>query len=192
MQTLTVNLSEIGPLDDKLLYRLCASNRELRIERTAKGELIAMSPSGIKSGSRNAALIAALHTWNNAAQLGHVVDSSAGFLLNNGAMRSPDAAWISNELWSRFSEEDLERFVPACPDFVAEIMSPSDVLSQMQDKLREWIANGCKLGWLVDPKSMRAYIYRQHAEVEVVDTFSKTLSGEDILPHFEFPLAKLR
>lgn len=192
MQTLTVNLSEIGPLDDKLLYRLCASNRELRIERTSKGELVATSPSGTKSGSRRAQLVIALGVWNEQTRLGVVVDSASGFLLRNGAMRSPDVGWILREVWNKFSDEQLEEFMPGCPDFVCEVISPSDRLTSVQEKMEEWLANGCRLGWLIDPKHQRVHVYRPESVVKVIDTFDATVSGEDVLPGFEFDLKKLK
>lgn len=192
MHTLTVNLSEIGPLDDKLLYRLCASNRELRIERTSKGELVAMSPSGSKSGARHAKIIASLAGWNEKENRGVVLDSSSGFLLRNGAMRAPDVAWVRKDLWNTFTDEQLEEFMPGCPDFVCEVISPSDRLANVQEKMEEWIANGCRLGWLVDPKHQRVHVYRPENAVTFIDTFDGTVSGEDVLPGFEFDLRKLK
>ncbi len=192
MHALTLDLSEIGPLTDKQLYRLCASNKEIHIERLSTGELIAMSPSGTKSGSRHARFVTALGIWNEDAKGGVVVDSSAGFSLKNGAMRAPDAGWIRREVWNQFTDEQLEEFIPACPDFVCEFMSPSDSLFQMQEKMEEWIANGCRLGVLINPKNEKVSIYRATGEVEVINSFDTTLSGEDVLPGFEFDLRSLR
>jgi Uma2 family endonuclease len=192
MQPLTVDLSEIGPLDNKQLYRLCASNRELRIERTSKGELIAMSPSGSKSGARHAIILTALENWNARTKLGVVLDSSSGFLLKNGAMRAPDVAWVRNEVWRQFSDEQLEEFMPGCPDFVCEVVSPSDRLMMTQEKMDEWIANGCRLAWLIDPKHERTYIYQPGHEPDIRESFDTILSGGDVLPGFEFDLQSLK
>jgi Uma2 family endonuclease len=192
MHTMIIDLSEIGPLTDKQLFRLCSSNSEVRFERTAKGELIAMSPSGAFSGFLNARFVSALDKWNAESQRGIVFDSSAGFSLRNRAMRAPDASWIKIETWEHLTEEQKDEFPPVCPDFVCEIMSPSDRLRSMQEKMEEWMANGCRLGWLIYPKNECAYIYRPNSEVEIISSFDAVLSGGDILLGFTFDLKRLR
>lgn len=119
-------------------------------------------------------------------------DPSAGFSLANKAMRAPDASWITIEKWEQLTEEQKDEFPPVCPDFVCEIMSPSDRLGSMQEKMEEWIANGCRLGWLIQPKSERAFIYRPNTDVETISSFDAILSGGDVLPSFTFDLKRLR
>jgi Uma2 family endonuclease len=152
METLTLDVSALAPLTDEALYRLCASNRELRIERTREGELILMPPAGGESSRRNGLIVAALAGWNQPHGTGVVFDSSGGFLLPSRAMRSPDAAWVARERWKRLSAEERRRFPPLCPDVVVEPMSETDRLHPLQAKMEEWIENGCRLAWLIDPE----------------------------------------
>ncbi len=191
MEELTLAFSEIGGLTDKQLFRLCATSRDIRIERNSKGDLVVMSPVGGKSSFWSLELSAEVRNWNKSAQRGITFDSSVGFSLPNGAMRSPDVAWIALERWNKLSEEDQEEFIPLCPDFVAEVLSKSDRLSVAQEKMREWIDNGCRLSWLTVPSTQKAYIYRADKSVTTIESFSERLSGEDVLPGFEFPLAVL-
>jgi Uma2 family endonuclease len=192
MDALLLPFSEIGGLTNKQLFRLCASNKEIRIERTSKGDLIVMSPSGGKSGFRSLEIGGEVRSWNRIAKLGIAFDSSTGFLLANGAMRSPDVAWIAIERWNKLADEEQEEFVPLCPDFVAEVMSKSDRLKTAQDKMHEWIENGCRLGWLFDPSHQKAYIYRADGSITEIDSYATSLSGEDVLPGFMFDLSLLR
>jgi Uma2 family endonuclease len=135
-------------IGDDALYDLCAANPDLRIERTADGELLIMSPTGGETGARNARLTAQLVAWADRDATGIVFDSSTGFLLPNGAERAPDAAWIRSTRWDALSPEQRKRLVPLCPDFVLELLSPSDRLEEQQERMREYLANGTVLGWL--------------------------------------------
>lgn len=168
-------------VSDRGFERLCRANRDLRLERTARGELIVMAPAGTESGGRNASLTSRLWIWNDQTKPGHVFDSSAGYRLPNGATKGPDASWIRRDRWAALSPDDRRRFAPICPDFVAELMSPSDELPKVRDKMREYIDQGARLGWLLDPDDARAEIYRPGRAVEVLDR-PATLSGEDVLP----------
>jgi Uma2 family endonuclease len=192
MDALTLPFSEIGGLTDKQLFRLCASTKELRIERTSKGDLIVMSPAGGKSSFRSLELSGEIRNWNKQTRMGITFDSSIGFLLHNGAMRSPDVAWVAIERWNTLADEEQEEFIPLCPDFVADVMSKSDRLTTAQEKMREWIQNGCRLGWLFDPSHQQAYIYRADGSVTEIDAYSSSLSGEDVLPSFTFDIALLK
>ncbi len=191
MQPLILNTSEVLTLTDDELFQLCAANRDLRIERNSHGNLILMSPAGSKTSRRNSTLNRRLGNWNEAAQLGEVYDSSGGFLLPSGAMRSPDAAWIPTERLGPFSEEEQEKFLPLCPDFVIELRSPSDRLKDLQKKMQEWMDNGCRLGWLIDPVEEKTYVYREKGENSVVESFDEALSGEEVLPGFVLELTAL-
>jgi len=188
MDQLTVNFDVLG-LNDEQLFKLCSSNKGIKIERNSKGELIFMAPTGIESSFYNSDLNAELIFWNRKSQTGKVTGSSGGYFLKNGAMRSPDAAWISNERLSKYSKKQLESFFPECPDFVVEIMSKTDALKSAKEKMQEWIENGCRLGWLIDPHGKKTYIYRENGEIEIVRGFDSELSGETVCKGFKFKLS---
>jgi Uma2 family endonuclease len=170
-------------LTDEQFFELCQKNRDYRFERTAAGELLIMPPTGSDTGRRNADVTFQLQAWNRQNNLGIVFDSSAGFKLPNGADRSPDASWVKRERWEALTPEQQEKFAPLCPDFVVELRSKSDSLKELQKKMQEYIANGARLGWLIDRKNQRVEIYRQVQDVEIIQS-PNTLSGEDILPGF--------
>ena len=181
MTALTVNINPIIQLTDEQFYQLCQVNRDLRFERTATGELIIMPPAGGETGNRNAGLTAQLWIWNEQNQLGKVFDSSTGFKLPNGADRSPDVAWVKQERWDNLTQEQKEKFIPMSPDFVIELLSPSDSLKVIQEKMKEYRDNGTRLGWLINRKFRQVEIYRLVGqEVEVLQS-PATLSGETIL-----------
>ena len=183
MTTLTLNLNPIIKLTDDQFFQLCQENENIRLERTAKGELIIMSPAGGETGSSNAGLTAQIWIWNQQKKLGKVFDSSTGFKLPNGADRSPDASWVKLERWDALTPEQKKKFPPICPDFVVELMSPSDSLKETQDKMKEYRDNGAALGLLINRKSRQLEIYRPNQEVEVLES-PATVSGEDVLPGF--------
>lgn len=168
--------------------RLCAKNPELRLERSRTGALEIMSPAGSGSAARNALLTMRLGIWNEGSGLGKVFDSSAGFTLPNSAVRSPDASWIALDRWMALprSERD-EGFASICPDLVAELRSPGDDLPRLQKKLREYIRQGARLGWLIDPLLGCVHVYRPNQQPEVLD-HPASLSGEDVLPGFVLDL----
>jgi Uma2 family endonuclease len=183
MTALTLNLNPVIQLTDEQFYQLCQANENLRFERTATGELIIMPPVGGETGNRNAGLTAQVWLWNEQNKLGIVFDSSTGFKLPNGADRSPDASWVILERWNALTQEQQTRFLPLCPDFVVELLSPSDSLKVAQEKMREYRDNGDRLGWLINRKSRQVEIYRQGQEVEVLES-PASLSGETVLPGF--------
>lgn len=174
-------------LTDDQFYQLCQDNDDLRLELTAEGELIIMPPTGGSTGSRNATITARVTVWAEKDGTGLSFDSSTMFILPNGAKRSPDASWVSRERWDALSEEERDKFVPLCPDFVAELRSPSDSLSFLQDKMDEYISNGAGLGFLFDPKAKRVYVYRPSKPVESLDD-PRTVSGDPVLPSFVLDL----
>ncbi|MER3491753.1 MAG: hypothetical protein C4323_05125 [Mastigocladus sp. ERB_26_2] len=183
MNALTINIKPVVELTDEQFFQLCQANRDLRFERTATGELIIMPPTGGETGNRNARITQQLMNWNDADATGIVFDSSTCFKLPNGADRSPDAAWIKLERWHTLTPEQKEKFPPICPDFVVELLSPSDSLKVAQEKMREYRDNGAKLGWLINRKSRQVEIYRQGQEVEVLES-PVSLLGENVLPGF--------
>jgi Uma2 family endonuclease len=183
MTSFTVDLDSVIDLTDEQFYQLCQKNRDLKFERSATGELIIMAPTGGETGNRNAGLTAQLWIWNQQQKLGQVFDSSTGFRLPNGANRSPDVAWIQQARWDALTPEQKAGFIPLCPDFVIELLSPSDRLTTLQEKMQEYRANGAQLGWLIDRTSQQVEIYRRDHEVEILKS-PITLSGEEVLPGF--------
>ncbi|MGH7966624.1 MAG: Uma2 family endonuclease, partial [Candidatus Binatia bacterium] len=163
--------------------RLCQGNPDLRLELTARQELVIMPPAGSETGWRNNEVSYALTAWAKTDGTGLVFDSSAGFTLPNGAVRSPDAAWVRRERWNALTKARRQGFAPLCPDFVVELRSPTDRLADLQEKMQEYIANGARLGWLLDPLDKRAYISRPGQPVESLDD-PALLNGDTVLPGF--------
>ena len=182
MTNLTIDCQSLDITEEKF-YQLCVNNRNVRFERNHKGDLIIMTPVGDISSNRNAGIIAQLWLWNNQSKLGIVFDSSAGFILPNGAIRSPDASWIPLTKWQQIPEQEKEKFAHICPDFVIELMSPSDNLKETQEKMIEYQENGAKLGWLINPKAKQVEVYRQNKSVEILDD-PNSLSGDNLLVDF--------
>jgi Uma2 family endonuclease len=170
-------------LTDEQFWQLCHNNPDLKFERTASGELQIMPPTGGETGRRNIKIATQLEIWNSQSNLGVTFDSSTCFKLPNGADRSPDTSWIALSRWEALTAEQKEVFPPICPDFVVELRSRSDSVNNLQAKMREYIDNGAKLGWLIDPYNKRVEIYRPQQSVEVLNS-PITLSGEDVLPGF--------
>ncbi|MDJ0582895.1 Uma2 family endonuclease [Crocosphaera sp.] len=175
----------------KQFAALAAANRDLRLERTKIGHLIVNPPTGSESGKRNAKIATQLGVWGEAnEQLGEYFDSSTGFELPNGANRSPDASWIRKERWDALTPEQRKGFAPLCPDFVLELRSETDSLNDLREKMQEYMENGARLGWLIDPHNKRVEIYRIGQAVEVLEN-PRTLSGETVLPRFTLTLKRI-
>ena len=189
MTALTLNLNSVIQLTREQFYQLCEENPDLKLERNAQGELIIMPPTGGETGRSNVNLILQVASWNEQNQLGEVFDSSTGFTLPSGADRSPDVSWVEKSRWDALTKEQKEKFLPLCPDFVIEIMSPNDSLKKTQKKMQEYIENGCRLGWLINRKKQEVEISRPGQDVEVLK-FPRTISGENILPGFALNSAK--
>jgi Uma2 family endonuclease len=189
MNDLIFDLRPTIELTDEQFFQICQNNRDLRIERTAEGELIIMPPTGWESGNRNSRLTQRLGNWADADGKGLTFDSSTGFKLPNGANRSPDASWVSRERLIALNP-DPAKFLPMAPDFVAELRSASDSLETLRRKMQEYINNGVRLGWLIDPQNQQVEIYRPGKEVEVLLS-PTSLSGEDVLPGFVLDLAQI-
>ena len=179
-------------LSEDEFYAFCQQNRDQKFERRADGTIELLTMTGGTTGNRNIKLLARLQVWAEDNRTGLAFDSSTGFRLANGAVRSPDAAWVRTEAWQAVSADDQAKFPPLCPDFVIELLSPSDTLNDLTIKMQEYIANGCRLAWLLDPKTETARLYRADGSVSVVKSFDETLSGEDVLPGFTLNLAALR
>ena len=177
-------------MGEEQFFQFCQLNKDLRIERTAEGDLEIMPPTGGETGSRNAILMYLLMSWALHNDTGVAFDSSTGFRLPNGATRSPDAAWVRRERLADLTADQKQKFLPLCPDFVVELRSPTDSLPLLQGKMREYIDNGARLGWLVEPTERRVYVYRPDAEAEQLERAS-SLSGEPELPGFTMDLRKI-
>ena len=169
---------------------LCSEYRDLRLELTSTGELIVMPPTGSETGKRNSNLTYQLEAWARTDGSGICFSSLAGFTLPNGAIRSPDASWTKRDKWELLTKEEKKGFSPMCPDFVVEVRSPSDSLSQLRDKMVEYIENGASLGWLIDPDKRRVYVYQSNCEpVVLVDPV--TVSADPVLPGFTLDVTEL-
>jgi Uma2 family endonuclease len=171
-------------------FDFCAANRDLRIERTAEGDILIMPPAGGETGDANAEITTQLRIWAKRDRTGRTFDSDTGFTLPNGAMRAPDACWILKTRWNGLPKDDRKRFTHICPDFVIELKSPSDTVSSLQTKMEEYIQNGARLGWLIDPDRRRVHVYRPDREVEVLKNPS-AVSGDPELPGFTLELAEI-
>ena len=190
MTAITLNLNSIIKLTSEQFYQLCEENPDLKLERNANGELIVMPPTGGETGKRNLTAGAQLWTWNEQTELGEAFDSSTGFTLPNKADRSPDVSWVEKSRWSALTPEQKDKFIPLCPDFVIELLSPSDSLKKTQEKMQEYMENGCRLGWLINRKKREVEIYRPGQDMEVLQS-PLTLSGENVLPGFVLNLQKI-
>jgi Uma2 family endonuclease len=187
MSTIPIIIPKTLKVTQEQFVQLAAANRDIRLERTATGELIIMPPTGGITGTRNIDLEGQLWAWNRQAKLGVAFDSSTAFQLPNGADRSPDAAWVSQERWDALTPEQQETFPPLCPDFAIELRSKSDTMESLRKKMREYLENGLRLGWLIDAKKKRVEIYRPNQDVEVLES-PVSLSGEEVLPGFVLDL----
>ena len=183
MNAYTVDLRRVIDMQDDQFYELCRTNPDIKFERNSRGDLVIMSPTGGETGNRNIEIAGEFVFWNRQAKLGKLFDSSTGFKLPGGGNRSPDIAWVRQDRWDALTAEQKEKFPPIAPDFVLELMSPSDSLSDLQAKMREYLESGVRLGWLIDRLSRQVEIYRQGEENPV------TLSGEAVLPGFELEMA---
>ncbi|RZJ60123.1 MAG: Uma2 family endonuclease [Hymenobacter sp.] len=179
-------------LTEDKFFAFCQANSQLKVERRADGTITYRALTGGDTGSRNNDLVTDLTIWNRQARLGLVFDSSTGFRLPSGAVRSPDAAWVSTAAWQALTETQRSKFPPLAPAFVVELLSASDSADYMTQKMHEYITNGCHLAWLLNPKAETARIFRADGSVSVVKSFAETLSGEDVLPGFSFALSLLK
>lgn len=187
MNSLTLNLPAVLKLTDDQFEQLAAVNSDLGLELTAKGELIIMPPTGGETGNRNFEAYIDLGIWNRQTLLGKAFDSSTGFRLPNGATRSPDVAWIEMERWEALTPAQRKKFLPLCPDFAMELVSETDDVGETRAKMQEYLQNGLRLGWLINPQLGQVEIYRPNREVEVLES-PTALSGENVLPGFVLEL----
>ena len=186
----TVIIPQSFKVTHEQFKELAAANRDVRLERTATGELITKSWFGSEAGAKNANITGQLWIWNHQTKLGMAFNSSSGFNLPNGANRSPDASWIKLECWEALTSEEKQGFAPICPDFVVELRSASDNMKPLREKMQEYIENGAKLGWLIDRNNRKVEIYKKAFDVEILDN-PASLSGEYVLPEFVLDLVEV-
>lgn len=177
-------------IDDQTFEKIVKANPEWNFEQSAAGELIVVAPTGGTSGRKNTSLTTQLGIWSSSNNLGEAFDSSTLFVLPSGAKRSPDASWIRHERWDVLTPKQQDGYPPICPDFVVELMSPTDILQEAQAKMQEYMDNGVRLGWLINPQNRQVEIYRPGHEVEVLQS-PTSLSGEDVLPGFVLSLQRI-
>ncbi len=206
MTAITVNFNSVIDISDEQFYQLCLNNPDTKFERNADGEIIIMPPTGGETGKRNSDLVGQFWAWNRQqrdstsrtkfgvsraqTKLGEVFDSSTGYKLPSGANRSPDVSWIKQERWDSLTAEQRQKFIPLAPDFALELMFPSDYLINTQNKMKEYLDNGVKLGWLINPEAKQVEIYRLGKEPKLLNS-PQTLSDEDVLPGLMLDLANI-
>jgi Uma2 family endonuclease len=187
---LTVNFPAVVQMSHEQFYEFCQANPNLRIERTATGDVIIMPPAFSDTGNRNGKIFQQLANWADRNGTGETFDSSTGFTLPNGATRSPDASWVKLDRWNVLTDAQKASFAPICPDFVIELRSASDRLNLLQTKMQEYIDNGAALGWLIDRTNHTVYIYRPGRSPEILEN-PEHVNGEPELPGFVLQLAKI-
>lgn len=172
-----------GGLTDKQFENLCRNHRDIKFELNKKGDLIIVPPTSPEAGWKNTKLTTKTEIWSEKDKTGIVFDSSTMFTLPNGAKRSPDVSWMIKEKYNSLSDEEKQTFSKIVPDFVIELRSPTDNLKPIQNKMKEYIENGVKLGWLIDPNEKKVHIYRENGKIDILEN-PKTISGEDVLKNF--------
>lgn len=175
------------PMSDDEFFDFCQANEFVRIERTHEGEIVMMAPAGGESGNQSGEAFGQLREWARRDGRGVAFDASTGFILPNGAMRAPDAAWVRRERLATLTAEQKRKFLPLCPDFVIEVRSPTDRIAKLKEKMAEYVANGAKLGWLIEPDQRRVHVYLPDGRVEIFKN-PQTISGEPVLPGFTLDL----
>lgn len=189
--TYALNMDAVS-MSDEEFFRFCHDNQPLRIERDHKKQIIIMSPTGSESGFLNFIISGQLYQWYKQTKNGKFFDSSAGFTLPDGSVRSPDASWVASSKWDELALAAKQRFAPICPDFVIELKSKKDAIDYLKSKMTDvWIKNGVQLGWLIDPEAKITYVYHADGSEEVVEGFQRKLSAGTILPDFALDLAEL-
>lgn len=175
------------PMTDEEFAEFCGEHPDLFFEMTADGELIVMPPTFTLVGVRNVKILSQLHDWAHRDARGTATSSSGGFVLPNGARRSPDAAWTSTGKIQQLSQKSLETYWHLCPDFIIELKSKTDRMRVLREKMLEWIANGAQLGWLIDPETKTVEVYRPNRDPELLDGVN-FVKGEGLVGGFTLDL----
>lgn len=177
-------------LTDEQFEALCRRQKDAKFELSADGELLVMPPTSLESGWRNSRLTRRTDVWAELDATGISFDSSTMYTLPNGAKRSPDVSWISLEKWNQLGPSERAKFSRVVPDFVIELRSPTDYLIDLRYKMAEYIENGVRLGFLIDPIERQVHIYRANGEIEILDD-PESVSGEDVLKGFELNVREI-
>src|SRR5258708_1655586 len=185
-----VDLGPVRTFSDEEFLNFCRQNPDARIERDSSGEILIMAPTHTETGGINADLFLAVGNWAKQDGTGRTYDSSTGFTLSNGALRSPDVSWVSSRRWEALSDDQRSGFARICPDFVVELRSESDTLRKLWAKMEEYIENGSALGWLIDPTERKVYVYRPNEEAEILENPAE-ISGELLLKGFVLNLKEI-
>lgn len=189
MFPISLKLNTKSWTDDEY-FEFCREHEDLRFETNKDGDLIIMPPTGGETSDRNSELNMQLRLWAKENGRGKAFESNIEFILPSGAKKSPDASWVLKEKYYALTLEQREKFPPLCPDFVVELRSKSDRLKPIQDKMAEYVENGVRLGWLIDPYKKQVHVYRRNGEIEILEN-PKTVSGEDVLENFELDLTEI-
>lgn len=190
--TLDLVAPQLDTMKEEEFFHFCLQNKDIQIEKEENGQILLMLPDGLLTSALKATVSVFLSVWNNFTRSGKVFGTSAGFILPDGSMRSPDAAWMNNEKYNALSQEEKQRFAHVVPDFVVELASPSDNLKLAKEKMEMWRRNGVRLAWLIIPQQEKTIIYRADGNTVEINGFAgNTLSGEDVLPGFELKLDAL-
>ncbi len=187
---LSLKLRPVVRLSEDEFFAFCQLNRDLRIERNAEGGITIMPPTGGETSDRNSEINMQLRLWAKRDGTGVTFDSSGGFVLPNEAMLSPDAAWVSRDRFAALTAEQRTKFPPLCPDFVIELRSPTDSLPVLRRKMQEYIDNGARLGWLVEPRKRQVLVYRPETPVELLQQ-PQRVSADPVLPGFTLDMADI-
>ncbi|MCS6974004.1 MAG: Uma2 family endonuclease [Cyclobacteriaceae bacterium] len=179
-------------LSDEEFLRFCLDNPDLRIERNNKLEIIIMSPDTGVSGLYHAEIVAQLRNWNHLSGKGYVFDSSTAFSLPDRSVLSPDAAWLSADKWEKLMPDDKDRFPPVAPDFVIEIVSKSDSLDELKEKMKLWLKNGVELGWLIDPRDKKVYVFNIRLADISEQSLNAPVMGTSPVEGFVLDLSSMR
>ncbi len=183
-------LFNFGGLTERQFENLCKNHRDVKFELNKKGDLLIMPPTNPEAGWKNSDLTTDVNNWSRKDKTGIVFDSSTMFTLPNGAKRSPDVSWMTKKKYDGLSDDEKKTFSKIVPDFVIELRSPTDNLKPIQNKMAEYVENGVKLGWLIDPNEKQVHVYRANGEIEILDN-PETVSGEDVLKGFELNVREI-
>ena len=182
-----LRIRPLGLFSDDQFYEFCRLNCDLRVERTSNGDLLIMAPASFRTSHINLRIVTQLHGWAGRDGTGLATESSGGFILPNSAVRAPDAAWTRHDRLNTVPPEEQDRFLPLCPDFAMELLSLGDTLGSAQAKMSEYLDNGLRLGWLIDPFARRVHVYRPGLDTEVLDD-PEGVDGDPVLPGFNLDL----
>jgi Uma2 family endonuclease len=189
-QPLVIRTRPAFQVNDDQFFEFCQLNRDLQMERSAEGDILIMAPEAGSSGRGGSKLVYLFERWAEGEGTGQVFGPSTGFTLPSGAIRSPDIAWVRNDRLEALTQEDWNRFLPLCPDFVLELRSPSDSMSNLDEKMAEYRDNGAQLGWLLDPVARQVHVYRAGAAVEIFQD-PQSISGEPVLRGFNLDVPQI-